>query len=36
MRDVIVSDFPVEREHNIKQKEYAELLQNKRKKMKKN
>jgi len=31
MRDVIVSDFPVEREHNIKQKEYAELLQKQKK-----
>jgi hypothetical protein len=31
MRDVIVSDLPVEREHNIKQKEYAELLQKQKK-----
>ncbi len=31
MRDFIVSDLPVEREHNIKQKEYAELLQKQKK-----
>jgi AAA15 family ATPase/GTPase len=31
MRDFLVSDLPVEREHNIKQKEYAELLQKQKK-----